>query len=52
MKPGEMQGMLQKPQSHDENFLSWLHDFLLNHVSLGWGAARKADVRIRKIPER
>jgi hypothetical protein len=27
--------MIQKPQSHDENLLSWLHGFLLNHPSLG-----------------
>ena len=40
MKPGEMQGMIQKPQSHDENLLSWLHGFLLNQTSSGSGAAR------------
>jgi hypothetical protein len=38
MKPGEMQGLIQKPQSQDENLLSWLHGFLLNHVWPGWGA--------------
>lgn len=39
MEPGEMQGMFQKPESHDWNFLPCLHGFLLNHSLPGWGEA-------------
>ena len=39
MKHGEMQGVIQKPQSHDANPLTWLHGFLLNHALPGWGEA-------------
>jgi hypothetical protein len=39
MKPGEMQGMIQKPQSHDANFSPGLMASCLNHPLPGWGAA-------------
>jgi hypothetical protein len=38
MKPGEMQRRNSEAKKPGER-LSWLHGFLLHHLSSGWGAA-------------